>query len=113
MNRRTLAALKGSIKKWKKIVAGTGGDNGYDDCPLCALFMIDRSNPGPTCKGCPVAAQAGQGGCRGTPYELWSKLFSVLVRPWHAKTKVKKAAARKELAFLKSLLPKAKVGQAT
>ena len=62
MNRKTLTALKGSIKKWEKIVAGTGSDNGYQNCPLCALFVLDRRDP----------------------------------------------FARKELAFLKSLLPKAR-----
>ena len=108
MNRKTLVALKGSISKWEKIVAGTGVDDGYRNCPLCALFIPDPSEPYPACKGCPVAARAGKGACHTTPYDLWADQFIYEDRPWHVKTKSQKAAARKELAFLKSLLPKAR-----
>jgi len=35
---KALEALKGSIKKWERIVEGTGVDEGADNCPLCELF---------------------------------------------------------------------------
>src|SRR5947209_6256825 len=50
MEAATLQALKGSIAKWEKIVAGTGADGGRADCPLCSLFYEYD------CAGCPVAA---------------------------------------------------------
>lgn len=37
MNKETLIALKGSIKKWEDIVGGIGYDDGADNCPLCLV----------------------------------------------------------------------------
>jgi len=48
MNKETLEALKGSIEKWKKIATGKGVDEGWKNCPLCRLFIIDG------CRNCPV-----------------------------------------------------------
>ena len=54
MKASTLTALKGSVAKWKAIVAGTGADHGTKNCPLCLVFY-----EGPAvkiaCDGCPVA----------------------------------------------------------
>jgi len=47
MDAKTLKALKGSIKKWEKIIAGTGVDKGGDNCPLCKAC-------GWNCRDCPV-----------------------------------------------------------
>lgn len=44
----TKEALEGAIKKWEKIYAGVGVDEGVDNCPLCELFDDDD------CTGCPV-----------------------------------------------------------
>lgn len=93
MDERTLAALKGSIEKWEKIVAGTGLDKGPDNCPLCQLFYQDD------CRGCPVYDFTGQIWCRGSPNE------------WYSQTEdgsaAEKSAAQAELDFLRSLLPDA------
>lgn len=102
MNKRTLTALRGSIKKWEKIVAGTGIDKGYENCPLCRLFFsVDYFN----CTGCPVAAMSGRDNCLGTPYYEYRRAAD----NWGESTPetIKKQAER-ELAFLKSLLPKPK-----
>lgn len=106
MNKKTLAALKGSIEKWEKIVAGTGGDDGADNCPLCQLFNNDETEE--MCAGCPVAKKTGLDGCSGTPYPDWGEHFRGILRyPFVADTKEKVAAAEAELAFLRSLLPRA------
>lgn len=100
MNARTLKALKGSIAKWKAIVAGTGFDRGPANCDLCALFWQHGF-----CRGCPVMERTGCSQCAGTPYDQW------LAANGHgetADTQARKKAARAELAFLKSLLPRRK-----
>lgn len=102
MNRETLAALKGSIKKWEKIVAGTECDRGQYNCPLCALFFWAK------CRGCPVDDKSNDG-CAGTPYDQWIDLFQVTdFRDGKvlANNADRKAAAKRELEFLKGLLPK-------
>lgn len=99
MDDKTLAALKGSIAKWKSIVDGTGKDEGADNCPLCKQFIdcyeIDEEGNNICCVGCPVSQKTGKEGCLGSPYEKYSNC-SEECKPRHA---------RAELAFLKSLLP--------
>ncbi len=107
MTARTLQALKGSIEKWERIVAGTGGDRGYRNCPLCALFLRYSE---PTCEGCPVAAKSGRPNCEKTPYIAWhesgDRSYEAIDKSWFAHGPKSLAAAKRELAFLKSLLPK-------
>jgi len=103
MDAKTLKALKGSIKKWEKIVEGTGVDKGEDNCPLCKIC-------GWNCKDCPVVMTGeAKEGCRGSPYsdwvehqseEHWEKEESKVYCP------TCKELAQKELDFLRSLLPK-------
>jgi hypothetical protein len=45
MDNQTLAALKGSIRKWENIAAGTGVDKGVFNCPLCKLFGATHGDP--------------------------------------------------------------------
>jgi hypothetical protein len=95
MNKRTLTALRGSIRKWEGIVAGTVTDEGPNNCPLCGLFF----NLG--CEGCPVSAAAERPYCENTPYDVWDT---------GAPQPERKAIAQAELDFLRGLLPK-KVGK--
>jgi hypothetical protein len=104
MNRLTLKALRGSIKKWELIVAGEGVDNGVDNCPLCALFFDGG------CNGCPVSEKAADDNCSSTPYIDWLNTQDrtaedMAIFPMVANNTDRKRAARKELAFLKRLLP--------
>ena len=88
MDKRTLTVLKGSIKKWEGIVAGTIEDKGIENCPLCKEFYDDD------CEGCPVADRTGQIHCLGSPYEEYC-----------LGSNSKQQSAQAELDFLRSLLP--------
>lgn len=108
MDKRTLKALQGSIKKWEKIVAGTGTDGGMADCPLCKLFFLEgesSGNPG-NCDKCPATCGAG------TTYETWDAhqveahgRLAVGGERTVDDCKKCKRLAKAELAFLKGLLP--------
>lgn len=67
MNEETKEATLGSIEKWKKIEDGTGEDLGTENCPLCHMFRDDD------CMGCPVAEEAEEMGCGGSPYVDWEE----------------------------------------
>lgn len=92
MDEKTLEALKGSIRKWEAIVAGTGVDEGGDNCPLCQLFSFSCDEGDYYCYGCPVMLKTGHDDCRTTPYYAY-----------RANKTTENAQA--ELDFLKSLLP--------
>ena len=104
MEVETLTALQGSIAKWEAIVDGTGFDSGPENCPLCQRFR-DGSGQRVSCKGCPVAEHTGQTGCQGSPYDEYERLNDG-EDDLEATPEALKDAAQRELAFLKSLLPK-------
>ena len=96
MTPTALKALKGSIRKWQRIVDGSGSDKGRHNCPLCKIYYEKG------CKGCPVMKATGKLECDGSPYDTdWDggNLFNM------ADTDKQLVAAVKELRFLKSLLP--------
>ena len=116
MDKKTLTALRGSIKKWERIVTGHGHDDGSDNCPLCALFYDNYLS----CKGCPVNDRTGQWGCGGSPYTDWRKALRIeaskllgleglemyeVVDEGFVVGPRTQAAAIKEYEFLVSLLP--------
>lgn len=103
MNYKTLKALRGSIKKWEGIVAGTKEDQGPSNCPLCTMFYWQDND----CQGCPVMERTGKPYCAGTPHLLWERSFKLSqpMKPYNDRTF---RLAKKELAFLKTLLPKGK-----
>ena len=107
MDAATLAALKGSIAKWKGIVNGTGIDDGPNNCPLCAMFNNWFKGQGSGCDGCPVAQSTGMGGCSGSPYAEYEDLREEDPDGWEpgALDARKNEVAREELDFLISLLP--------
>jgi len=97
-------ALKDSIAHWQRMIDKGRGRPFSEDCPLCGLFSFfenDTVEFGDCCHGCPVMARTGLDGCNGTPYKdayiAWDRLG--------AGSKEFKAAAKKEVEFLKSLLP--------
>ena len=99
MDKTTRKALEGSIRKWERIVAGTGIDKGYDNCPLCHLFFKPPSDI-PLCNGCPVSEKTGWSSCGGTPYSAYTNAALRDLESPEAK-----AAAQAELDFLRSLRP--------
>ena len=99
MDSNTLQALQESIIKWEKNYANPlQAKIGSKDCPLCQMFNA----PGEyyECKGCPIN-DVTNNGCCNTPYEEFYYEFTY--SPTESKLKI---LARKELEFLKSLLPK-------
>ena len=106
MKSKTLKALKESIEHWKRIVSDTRlpDESIYgDDCPLCALhFERNVSNDDNQCKGCPVKERTGQPHCHGSPW------FDVCILEKYGEEDSPqfRVAARAELKFLRSLLPK-------
>jgi hypothetical protein len=90
MNKTTLQALKESIKHWERLCLGHDEPLGTKGCALCKKFWDFHS-----CDGCPVQARTGLPYCNGTPYES----------AWRAK-ELRDKRFKKELEFLKSLLPR-------
>jgi hypothetical protein len=108
MNARTLKALRGSIKKWEAIVAGTGEDKGADSCPLCNEFIATQQG---FCAGCPVRSATGKPGCLDTPYMSWYEAHGEknrLIGSKRIHDDDTAIAAVLELEFLRSLLPGSK-----
>lgn len=99
----TLKALKASIAHWRRMADGKahGGEEPYGEhCALCDMFLNEFNR----CTGCPVATRTGEIDCNNTPYWKARNAWDDYGRD----SKHFRAAARKELAFLKSLLPKGK-----
>lgn len=107
MDAKILTALKESIAKWEhnaraekpgvvKLAA--------KDCPLCDLFLDDD------CVGCPVRLNSGRCCCDSTPYWDADNRYSAwALDPDNAEVRAAfHAAAQREVAFLKSLLPEEK-----
>lgn len=99
MNKKTKQALKKSIDHWTKLSQGKvdAGCVGSKWCALCELFLQGDN----WCQGCPIYKKTGKPLCRGTPYSSadHNGISYGLDSPQF------KRAARKELAFLKTLLP--------
>ena len=114
MDDKTLTALKGSIRKWEKIVAGKGVDEGMDNCPLCQLYKLEDDSL--DCSKCPVVERVGEEGegCNNTPYIMWYDYCQeqndedCIDDNGNKKVGDKRSLmwTKRELKFLKGLLPK-------
>ena len=107
MDERTLGALRGSIARWERIVAGEA-EGGPSDCQLCELFSDVDTLADDDCCGCPVREETGKPHCWNTPYDDWWVrshviLNSGLKRVADTPEAVKAAEAMRD--YLKSLLP--------
>lgn len=108
MSPSTLSALRSSIAKWEANAQVTSIFDAKifaSSCPLCSLFLdLD-------CVGCPVYETTGCEQCKDTPWELamWSrwKLARDKSTPSPSLASFH-TAAKREVAFLKSLLPPTK-----
>lgn len=100
MSKAALEALYGSVTKWEEILAGTRENRGSEDCPLCLLFYRNY------CEGCPVMARTGKTHCTGTPFVPYANYISAVEAGFReAKESERQLLAKRELDFLKSLLP--------
>ena len=100
MTPQALTALKLSIAHWRRMAEGNrnkGDKPTGSQCALCIEFRKYSS-----CDGCPVQIHAGTHMCNCTPY--YSAHIAYI--DYGPKSPEFKAAARKELEFLESLLPK-------
>lgn len=107
MQKETLKALKGSIKKWEDVIAGRIADKGPRNCALCQLFIARG------CKDCPIAERTGHKYCYDTPHESWCTHHDADHSNLSDAYAIKGCAdcaelANEELEFLKALLPKTK-----
>lgn len=96
--------LEESIEHWERLVSGKRLPNetiGRIYCALCEAYYWSKSG---ICEGCPVKEKTGQPYCFNTPYQLVEDIYNKSNGALDSKKF--KAAAKKELAFLKSLLPK-------
>jgi hypothetical protein len=102
-------ALKGSIKKWEAIIAGTEVDGGTENCPLCQMFH-NKSYSSSYCNNCLIYEKTKRKYCDGTPYEKWAShhasCHDIYFPPFIIVRRCKKCRklAKKELDFLKNLL---------
>ena len=98
MDKETAEALEGSIRKWEAIVAGTGKDEGINNCPLCQKFYLDMR-----CDGCPVSIRTGKPVCEGSPYDHWGWSGAINDLPSAEDRFDARKVAQAELDFLISL----------
>lgn len=111
MDKRTLKALKGSIRKWKKVRDQKIEDWGPNNCPLCHLFYIDKYGED-YCIGCPIFEHTGEKFCEGTPHDEFIDFFeneAYCVESTQLtdseQIKTMRELAQAEIDFLTSLLP--------
>ena len=101
---RTIKALKASILMWERRAQGEDIFPGARNCALCQRFDIDRMacEIDKTGERCPVFAKTGESNCSGSKdYIGYSKGYDYY-QP-HSPTLTD--LAKKEVKFLKSLLP--------
>lgn len=100
-------ALLASIEHWKENLALGAADAkiGGGDCPLC-----NATRPKPTagvdCRECPVMRKTGEYDCQGSPW------YDVADARLAADNAAFTLAAKCEIAFLESLLPKSEAPDA-
>jgi len=106
-----MTPLEESIKHWERLASGNRApheDIGSKQCSLCRTYMhslaFDQS-----CLACPVYEHTGRRYCGNTPYQLIDEIrnkMTSLTQHQFLDTEEFKEVAKKELEFLKSLLPK-------
>ena len=128
MKPATLKALNASIAHWERLAKNGPSKRepiGCDSCELCWRFdpfhfdhpcervwrpaaQRERGRSKVTGERCPVFARTGERGCSATPYDDVDALTGPLgaMRATGVTLAAWRAAARRELAFLRSLRPK-------
>jgi len=110
VNKKIIAAIHESIKKWDCIAQGIASDEGASNCPLCAMFFSNN------CVGCPVMLFTGHEYCQFTPYANTLRIVAADECGHNGFTPIKSLqnddisecqflAVTQEVEFLISLLP--------
>ena len=100
MDAATKEALTKSIEHWRRLSDGTRMDGegiSQSECALCKRFFSKATG----CASCPVRIKTGAPFCTNSPYDRATE-----VRKFGLDSEEFKAAAKLELEFLESLLPK-------
>ena len=113
MKPATLKALNASIAHWERLAKNGPSEKEHADsisCALCRRFNpFHAKHPCQKALGerCPVFKRTGEPNCGETPFDTAAELtdFKGLLVPGVTLAEWR-AAARRELAFLRSLLPK-------
>jgi hypothetical protein len=101
-----LLALRESIAHWKRMLVGKERPGERPDgrwCSLCKLF--DEGEYG-ECLACPVRQKTGFRGCHGSPYWRAFAAYHAFCSGRPDTEREWKIAAKLQIAFLESLLPK-------
>lgn len=109
----TRKAIEESIVKWKKKASEENPMNikiSTSECPLCQLFNNDYTEEGNECLSCPIFEETGYDYCEATPCDkatlhLHDWRFSQSKEEIETYKQEFREAAKKEIEFLKSLLP--------
>ena len=111
MTKKALTALKLSIEHWERLSTGKRERGEVPDainCALCQQFNLNVRYD-EECKGCPIYTKTKEPYCYNTPYKH-ANLMALDVHGDYIDSKLRtkkfKDAAKVQLEFLKSLLPK-------
>ena len=110
--KQDIAALRKSIKHWKKDNVGKQHPSdiktGPDECALCVLYteLNDDIEDNRDCEGCPVYHKTGEQGCVDSPYTTVAHLQNVWKVTREKPEKLEEAVAA-EITFLEELLKEA------
>lgn len=118
MHPDTVKALKESIQHWQNIVDGKDGTQGSGNCALCARFLTSRDQYTACVRSddevCPVYLKTDHDFCCKTPFTDFVEAGDLITRTTNSGKITRSffvngpeslAAAKAEVAFLKSLLP--------
>lgn len=97
--------LKQTIKHWERMATGKARNREKPNaewCMLCHMYLLNNKSKKDDCKDCPVFTKTKKQRCRGTPYSTAWLAYT----DFGINSAIFKTAARKELAFLKSLRDK-------
>ena len=105
MTEKALTALQSSIEHWEHLSSGDRFANEEPTAKFCALCKAFSQNH---CNGCPVKIRTKQRFCDGSPFE--DAMYAGINNAGEYRKKKLdspkfKEAAKKELDFLRSLLP--------
>ena len=81
-----IKAIKGSIRKWRRVIFFIEADDAWHNCPLCYLFLGSKLTDTDFCinqgQKCPIYKQTGKSLCNGSPYGDFSGGYPNSPKDW-------------------------------